>query len=226
MMGAEEACVSVTENVSSRRGVLAAALGGVAALAAQALGRPSSAAAANGEALTVGQTKSGTAPTALATTQNYSAGIYAFGVTDKGINAFPQSATIAAHTKDTYGAAVLGYAESGYVGVVGRSQSGSGVHGFSTAGTGVLAEGVYAITSFGRLYIDRSGVATIAAGQTSVNVSAPGGVTAQTFVLLTPKANLGGRDLWFTTDVPNNRFTIRISSSRTKSTPVSWLLLK
>jgi hypothetical protein len=44
-------------------------------------------------------------------------------------------------------------------------------------------------------------------------------------VLLSPKANLGGRDLWFTTNATANTFTIRMSSARTSSTPVAWLLL-
>ena len=70
-----------------------------------------------------------------------------------------------------------------------------------------------------------SGVATIAAGATSAAVTSGVGVEASSFVLLTPKANLGFRSLWFTTDASNDRSTIRISSSRPTATRVAWLLV-
>lgn len=48
--------MAVAENeVRSRRGVLAAALGGIGALALGALGRPREAGAANGDTVKVGQ---------------------------------------------------------------------------------------------------------------------------------------------------------------------------
>jgi hypothetical protein len=50
-------------------------------------------------------------------------------------------------------------------------------------------------------------------------------VSSTSFVLLTPMANLGARSLWFTLDAANDKFVIRISSSRASATKVSWLLL-
>jgi hypothetical protein len=50
-------------------------------------------------------------------------------------------------------------------------------------------------------------------------------VTSSSFVLLTPKTNIGSRALWFTTDPAGNKFTIHMSSSRSSGTRVAWLLL-
>jgi hypothetical protein len=50
-------------------------------------------------------------------------------------------------------------------------------------------------------------------------------VTSGTFVLLTPKANIGTRALWFTTSTTNDRITIHMSSARSSSTKVAWLML-
>ena len=100
----------------------------------------------------------------------------------------------------------------------GHASSGVGLYGTTTTG--------YALRTSGRIRADKvSGVATIEAGNVNITVTPGVDVTASSFVLLTPKANLGGRDLWFTTDATSNRFTIRISSARTSSTPVAWLLV-
>ena len=64
-----------------------------------------------------------------------------------------------------------------------------------------------------------------ATGATSVTVTPDVDVTSSSFVLLTAKANIGKRSVWFTTDTTNDRFTIRISSARAKPTLVAWLLL-
>lgn len=50
-------------------------------------------------------------------------------------------------------------------------------------------------------------------------------VTTTSFVLLTPKGNLGGRSLWYTTDATANTITIRVSSAVTANLAVGWLLL-
>jgi hypothetical protein len=125
---------------------------------------------------------------------------------------------------------VYGYAvqDSTSKGVWGRSNAGLGVFGQATTGSGLygLATTGYALRTNGRLKADKvSGVATIAANMTSVTVTPGVDVTASSFLLLTPKANLGGRDLWFTTNATANTFTIRLSSSRTSNTSVAWLLL-
>jgi hypothetical protein len=69
-----------------------------------------------------------------------------------------------------------------------------------------------------------SGVAIIAAARSSVTVQSVDVVQAS-FVLLTPRTNLRGRDLWYTTDPEANAFTIHMSEPRSNPTPVGWLLL-
>jgi hypothetical protein len=68
-------------------------------------------------------------------------------------------------------------------------------------------------------------VATLTAGSTSKTITPGVDITSSSFVLLTPKVNIGSRALWFTTDATNNRFTIHMSSSRPSGTAVAWLLL-
>jgi hypothetical protein len=121
--------------------------------------------------------------------------------------------------------------DAGSRGVWGASASGQGVRGDATTGVGVngsasSASG-YAFRGSGRVRFDKvSGVATIAAGATSVTVTPGVDVTADSFVLLTAKANIGSRSLYFSTDAANNKFTIRLSSTRSSSTVVAWLLLR
>lgn len=113
-------------------------------------------------------------------------------------------------------------------GVYGDSESGTGVYACSNSGTGLYAasqDGV-AILSRGRVKLQHvSGVTTIAAGSTSKTVTLTVNVTAGSFVLLTPKANIGSRALWFTTDPANNQIKVHMSSSRPSNTRVAWLML-
>jgi hypothetical protein len=44
-------------------------------------------------------------------------------------------------------------------------------------------------------------------------------------VLLTPMSNIGTRSLWVTIDASANTFQIHITTSRSASTKVGWLLL-
>lgn len=114
-----------------------------------------------------------------------------------------------------YGAANQG---AGSRGVWGRSQSGSGVYGSSPNG--------YALRGSGRVRFDKvSGVATIPAGSTSKTIALDVNVTSSSFALLTPRSNLGGRDLWYTVNATANSITIRISSARSSNTAVAWLLV-
>jgi hypothetical protein len=139
-----------------------------------------------------------------------------------GFSADPPSATIPA--------GVFGYANADTAsrGVVGKSPLGQGIHGESSSGTGVYgsASTGYALHTSGRIKADRvSGLATIPAGRTTVTLAPGVNVTASSFVLLTPKANIGARSLWFTTDAVHNKIAIHLSSTRTVSTRVAWLLL-
>jgi hypothetical protein len=115
---------------------------------------------------------------------------------------------------------VFGYSAIDKVskGIFGESPAGTGVYGTSATG--------YAFRGNGRVKFEKvSGVASIAAGSTSKTVSPGVDVTASSFVLLSPRANLGGRDLWFTVDAAANTFKIHMSASRGASTPIGWLLI-
>jgi hypothetical protein len=117
------------------------------------------------------------------------------------------------------------------------SNSGIGVNAISNFDSGVYAVGKpaitadpsgegYAIVGKGRVRLERiSGVAVIPAGRTSVRITPGVNLNTGSFVLLTPRSNLKGRDLWYRTDPPNERFTIYISSPRSVATRISWLLL-
>jgi hypothetical protein len=124
-----------------------------------------------------------------------------------------------------YGNSVI---DSASRGVWGEATAGQGVRGEATTGAGLYATATsgYAIRGSGRLRFEKvSGVAGIAAGSTSKTVSPGVNVVGASFVLLTPKVRLGGRDLWFTTNATANTFTIHMSSSRSSTTNVAWLLL-
>ncbi|HSM18548.1 MAG TPA: hypothetical protein VK845_16290 [Gemmatimonadales bacterium] len=126
---------------------------------------------------------------------------------------------------------VYGYAnqDAGSRGVFGRSPKGHGLHGETGNGAAVFGKANqygHALRTRGRIKAEQvSGVATIPAGSTGVTVSPPVNVTSGSFVLLTPKANIGSRGLWFTTNASADTFRIRMSSSRSSNTKVAWLLL-
>lgn len=117
------------------------------------------------------------------------------------------------------------------------SNSGIGVNAISNFSSGVYAVGKpaitadpsgegYAIVGKGRVRLERiSGVAVIPAGRSSVRITPGVNLNTASFVLLTPRSNLKGRDLWYRTDPPNERFTIYLSSPRSVATRISWLLL-
>jgi len=153
-------------------------------------------------------------------------------------------------TKPAGGTGVIGDATSspGGVGVLGTSHDASGVrgesdtatgvtgigavgiHGSSASDTAVMGEaasaGAYAFKGSGRVaFIKVSGVTTISANHTSVTVKPAVTIASGSFVLLTPKANIGTRSLWFTVSASANTITIHISSVRSAATPVAWLLL-
>jgi hypothetical protein len=141
----QEPRTEIPPKTVSRRGLLrgagALAAGGLGLAAADSVLSAGPAAANNGDSIVLGYTdNTATAPTGIAVTQSASAGVYAFGVTDAGLNAFPDSGAIAGHTKSTYSAAILGYAETNGRGVQGISQNGSGVYGKSEASIGVYGQ--------------------------------------------------------------------------------------
>jgi hypothetical protein len=115
---------------TTRRSVLAAAFGALAAFAAQAIGRPLAARAADGEAVLVGGEYTATSVTKITSTgsdvfhaeaSTGGTGIYSSTTTGSGV--FGQS---------TSGSGVFGYSPSGN-GLNGQSVSGYGVYGLSGA---------------------------------------------------------------------------------------------
>jgi hypothetical protein len=207
---------STASNSKSRRALLAGALGGLGAWAASAVGRASPV-RAEGEAIVVGgEYPTATSRTRLANSANFDT-VFMAASTAGGIGLYGSS--------NTY-LGVFGGSNSD-AGVFGSSPIGTGVRGTSSTGIGLygLSSTGFALQTTGRIKLSTSGVATINAGSTSKTVSPAVNVTNGSFVLLTPKANIGSRALWFTTDATNNRFTIRMSSARSSGTKVAWLLL-
>jgi hypothetical protein len=126
----------------SRRALLAATLGGVTASALQALGRPQTVAAANGDTVKVGGSFTGTETTTITNTHNASGQI---GV--RGINSAATATVdgVRGEVLSTGGRGVVGWAKATdgpTRGVYGRVESplGDGVYGYaasSEGGTGV-----------------------------------------------------------------------------------------
>jgi hypothetical protein len=137
------------------------------------------------------------------------------------------------HSDD--GAAVFGDSGSG-TGVSGTSTTNTGVFGYSVHGTGLegWTDDGYALrTRHGRVrFDDVTGIAAIPVSKSSITVTPPTPstygpvpVTSSSFLLLSPKANLGGRSLWFSTNPGAGTFTIHVSRAVTKKTRIAWLLL-
>lgn len=141
------------------------------------------------------------------------AGVQGFSQTDAGINGF----------------GVFGVWAGGEAfGLFGTSEDGDGIHGRSANGAGGSFESATgnALSTSGRLHFSGvSGVATIPAGTLSKTVTPGTDVGSSTFVLLTPRGNLAGRDLWYTLDEAGDTLTIRISRPAPHGLEVGWLLI-
>lgn len=124
-------------------------------------------------------------------------------------------------------------------GVWGKSSDGPGVYAESTHSTGLQVSGDVAIEAsahsdsgfalqakIGRVRFDSiSGEVTIPAGLPGVTLNLLTHVANSAFVLLSPRGNLGGRWVWYTTDSNLDVIYIRISSTRTVDTRVGYLLV-
>ena len=264
---------------SSRRALLAGALGGIGAVAAGAMAKVSPVRGANGDPFIVGTDNSATSRTrlinstpssafsvestgggiAVTGSSNSSVGIRGasgphygvHGTSSSSFGVYGQSNSNVAVAGISYASdkpAVLGYATSNSTGLLGSSgtsvaakpktgvygyanqdASSKGVFGFSGRGVGVYAQANkagYALQTNGRIKASKvSGVASIVAGNTTVTVSPNVKVTSGSFVLLTPKANIGSRGLWYSTNASADSITIHHSSSRSGATKIAWLLM-
>jgi hypothetical protein len=131
----------------SRRAVLAASMGGAAALLAQALGRPLPTDAANGDPVTIGGSFSGTAPTAITNSTGDAIQAINTSTTASGLFAHATAATGVtygvfgrANSIGGIGVGGFNYSATGITyGVRGQADSpnGTGVYGVATKGTGI-----------------------------------------------------------------------------------------
>jgi hypothetical protein len=177
----------VLTEARSRRAILAALGGGVAALVAQALGRPLPARAANNDPVTVGNPFTGTTETSITVTGNATgfrgrsaSGLGLKGVSDAGAGGGPtntgvygQSGPSTNAATDTTSTGVYGYGEGSDLfgnGVWGDSEN-TGV--FATGGDfGVVAEGFWGVAATGGSA--DFGVGVVANGNTGVWASTGG----------------------------------------------------
>lgn len=193
----------------SRRALLASAAGALAAASGALLARVDPV-LAEGETIKVG----GEYPTAQSTT-----------VIENHVNG---QTVLKARSNE--GTALYANSQSD-IAIQAVSGQGTGIDVFTGEGTSIhvfsdLAHGID--VERGRVRFKQvSGVATIPAGASSVTLSPGVGIVRASFVLLTPRAYLGGRDLWYTTDPAADTFTIHLSSPSPSRNgfPVAWLLL-
>lgn len=214
-----------TARPTSRRGLLASLGAAIAGAVAISLGRAMPV-QAEGEAMVVGgDYDDATTLTFLGNKANnsdvfratsFGSGIAVTGVSVSHVGVY--GAGNMGVFGDSTAVAGRGVHGEGFVGVEGLSNGGIGVRAWTLKGV--------ALETTGRIQaLQISGVATIPTGATTLVITPGVAVTSQSFVLLTPKTKLGGRDLWFTTDPAAGTFTIRISSARTAVTRIAWLLL-
>ena len=215
----------------TRRALLGAAVGAVGASVIGAVAAPGLALADDdGAPILVGsQFGDVRSLTSLANSTNDNA-VFAASSAGGG-NAIAGSSASASgvHGESSSGVGVSGFSASATA-VEGDSLSGIGISATASTGIALRAsasdpKGTALLTS-GRIRVDGvSGVATILAGTTSVTFTPGVDLVNTSFVLLTPKANIGARALWFSTNTTANTISIHLSPSRPKRTNVAWLLI-
>ena len=239
--------MSIDEDRTGRRAVLGMAIGAGAAVVAAAVGRATPVSAADGGNTILGAANEATTLTRVTNTSGGAAfaaycgpsGVPYGALGSPGYGVWGQAPGTGTGVYGTSpgGSGVYGTSSTGVgvratspsQGLYATSEAGVAVEAQSTTGTairaGVTTSGV-ALATTGRVQHDQvSGVKSIPAGRASVTFAPGVDVTSGTFVLLTPRADIGSRGLWYTTDPANNRITIRMSSSRPKSTPIAWLMI-
>jgi hypothetical protein len=236
----------------TRRAVLAAGVGALAATAATAVSRPLPAVAANGDTVTVGGTFSGSNPTTITNTagdgivakntSTAASGLFAYATattgttygvfarcdSDQGVGAAGMNY---AATGPTIG--VLGSASSDQgVGVWGQGQNGgTGVHGESE-GIAVRAHSIggYALVVSGRARFKRCGRVSVAKNKKYADATVIGGLQSTSIVNATIQANrpgvaVAGVRLNYPA-LGKIRIYLTKVASTTKSTPVAWFVVE
>jgi hypothetical protein len=233
----------------SRRALLGAAVGGLGAWAAAALGRPQSASANHAGTVQLGHVNS-FAPGAGFPYTDVSRSDVATGVTmggnDYGLHAnsaVDGGSALSAYNSgaDTNGLriVVIGGARAkgvevstnghwSQIGVDSTADTeGIAVRAMSTNGIAVQANspgGGYALEVNGRFVSNRSGKTTIAAGSTSKSVSGHS-LIAQSLVLATIQGNVAGVWVRGVSVSPGNSFTIRLNKAAPSNLTVGWMII-
>lgn len=124
--------------VRSRRSLLAASLGGLAALVGHALGRPADAQAANGDPVVLGTDMTATSVTTIRNKTNVSGVLQldSLGTAFSAVSSSEAANAIQGESNGANGVGVWGRSAFGY-GIGGLSDGGIGVDGRSEGGTGV-----------------------------------------------------------------------------------------
>jgi len=192
--------------IHSRRTVLASALAVVGGAVGMVLGREFTVRAADGAApVVLGATNSSDSATRIVRSTSGPALIADGSGPGVGLSGTSEA-----------GIAVYGVAQSGF-GVLGSSATGSGVEAVSPGGIALRVRR-------GRVRADGiSGIARIVEGASIVTMRPAALIAPDAFVLLTPMADLGGRDLWAV--VKEETLDIHVSSPVDEDTRIGWFLL-
>jgi hypothetical protein len=119
-------------------------------------------------------------------------------------------------------AAVFGENAGTGAGVTGSGPS-RGVHGTSSGGIGVLADGATALQVNGPAVFSRSGLVTIASGQTSGKVTNVA-LTSASLVLAAVQAKGPSYVKQVALQPSTSSFTVYVNKTRT-DTPVAWFIV-
>jgi hypothetical protein len=120
---------------------------------------------------------------------------------------------------------------SSAAGVFGKTTIGQGVRGQATSGVAVraTASSGYALFTTGKVKLDRSGRALVAANRTYVDVTVPGGVASTALGFATLQTSRSGvyvaavRPAYPTAS--QMRIYLNKVASTSSSTPVAWMVL-
>jgi hypothetical protein len=239
-----------TETRTSRRGLLAAALGGLGGLVLAKLGHPDPAAAANGDPVLVGAAHTGTSETSISTTtgpglrganttdtpSTFSSSSYNTGLvgTAGATGAGGAIGEISSNTDET---GVYGFSDvsPASVGVWGDTWQGIGVQGigdFGVAGygdaVGVYAEAnstnAFALMTAGKIRFNgRSGKTTITSGRIYRDVTIPG-MTSSSYVIATLQTRKSGYSVECVVSY-SGKFRVFLNRTATSTMYFSYLVI-
>jgi hypothetical protein len=218
----------------SRRALLTAAVSATAVTVADAVARPHSIAALNGDNLVLGQSNYATSPTVLTNDSANGEGDF-FKALEVAVTGF---IAVALYGSSPHGTGVRGDSDHGTgvvgtssdrTGVSGASVSGWGVTGDSNSGTAVYARSVNgkALDVEGKSHFSRSGKATITAGHLSITVTVPGGLSGTPLCFANLRSYRPG--IAVAAVRPNypsaGKMRIYLTKSVSRSTSVSWIVM-